>query len=90
MWSTLSGRGALGGSWSGAPEGLVLLLGEGVDSGTFLNRASLPDVAPTLLYALGFPVARDFDGSVLPDAFADSFLARNPVAFVPSYETPAP
>lgn len=87
LFSTLLGQGALEGRWDGAPEGIILLLGEGVESGIFLSRASLPDVAPTLLYAMGFPVARDFDGSVLPDAFSASFLARNPLAFVPSYET---
>lgn len=87
LWSTLSRQGALEGRWEGAPEGIILLLGEGVESGTFLSRASLPDVAPTLLYAMGFPVARDFDGSVLPEAFSGPFLARNPLAFVPSYET---
>jgi hypothetical protein len=43
-------------------------------------------VAPTLLYGLGFPVARDFDGQVLTAAFDKSFLAGNPVSFFPSYE----
>lgn len=87
IWATLSRQGALEGHWHGAPEGLILLFGEGIESGRFLSRASLPDVAPTLLYGLGFPVARDFDGSVLPDTFDASFLARNPLAFVPSYES---
>jgi arylsulfatase A-like enzyme len=50
----------------------------------------LVDVAPTLLYALGLPVARDLDGRVLTGAFEASFLARRPLAFFPSYEALAP
>jgi len=45
---------------------------------------------PTLLYALGLPSARDFDGRVLTEAFTPAFLARRPLTFVPSYETLLP
>ncbi len=45
------------------------------------------DVAPTLMYALHLPVARDLDGQVLTPAFAKSFLARHPLTFLPTYET---
>ena len=44
------------------------------------------DLAPTLLYGLGFPVARDLDGQVLTAAFDKGFLARHPLTFFPSYE----
>ncbi len=42
---------------------------------------------PTVLYGLHFPIAGDLDGRVLTAAFEASFLARNPLTFVPSYET---
>jgi hypothetical protein len=74
---------------SGAPDGLFLLRGSGVRPG-FLNRIGLADVVPTLLYALGFPAAQDFDGRAVTEAFDPEFLRRNPLRFVPSYETMRP
>lgn len=68
-------------------DGLLLLLGEGVRAGTLITSAGIEDVAPTLLYGLGLPVARDLDGRVLSEAFERSFLESHPLTFVPSYET---
>ena len=31
-------------------------------------------------------MARDFDGKILTSAFDKEFLARHPLAFLPSYE----
>jgi len=88
------GRGAIGGSLEGAsegvPDGLLLLYGEGIRPGALVTGARLVDLAPTLLYALGFPVARDFDGQVLTAAFDKRFLAGHPLTFFPSYEALAP
>jgi hypothetical protein len=64
-----------------------MLYGEGVRSGELLTGAQLVDVAPTLLYGLGVPVARDLDGRVLTTAYDRGFLARHPLTFLPSYET---
>jgi hypothetical protein len=74
---------------TGQRDGLLLLSGEGIRRGAILSGARLVDVVPTLLYALGYPVARDFDGQVLTAAFTDDFLAARPLAFLPTYE-PAP
>ena len=77
---------ALGGEFQGGPDGVLLLYGEGIRPGALLTGARLVDVAPTLLYGLGFPVSRELDGQVLTSAFDKSFLARNPVAVFPAYE----
>jgi hypothetical protein len=77
------------GRTTAAPDGLFLLRGNGVRPG-FLNRVGLPDVVPTVLYGLGFPAALDFDGRVVTEAFEAEFLRRNPLTFVPSYETMVP
>jgi hypothetical protein len=76
----------LKGSFGGAPDGVLLLYGEGVRPGALLTGARLVDVTPTLLYGLGFPVARDLDGHVLTAAYDKAFLARHPLTFLPSYE----
>ena len=62
-----------------------MFLGEGVQPGS-IRPAELVDMVPTLLYGLGFPIARDLDGAVLTTAFGTAFLARRPLTFLPSYE----
>ncbi len=86
VWGQMAPGAALGGDFLGAPDGVLLLYGEGIRAGALLTGARVVDVAPTLLYGLGFPVSRELDGQVLTAAFEKSFLARNPVAFFPSYE----
>ncbi len=87
LWSTVSPESALLGRVDGAADGVLLLLGDNLRSGTLLDRSQLTDLAPTLLYALGAPVARDLDGSVLTQAFGTTFLNRMPLRFVPSYSS---
>jgi hypothetical protein len=85
--TALTTEASLGGSRAGAPDGLLLLAGPGVQNGRRLADADLVDVLPTLLYAVGLPIARDLDGRVLTSAFDNAFLARQPLTFIPSYET---
>lgn len=84
---SLSGDAAeLEGRFGLAPDGALLLYGEGIQPGALLTGARGVDVAPTLLYALGFPSARDLDGQVLTAAFDKGFLARHPLTILPSFE----
>ena len=45
------------------------------------------DVAPTLLYLMGLPVARDMEGRVLTEILEPEFARQHPVTFIPSYES---
>ena len=83
----VSRRPALEGTIEGAPDGVLILYGDRIRPGALLTGARLVDLAPTLLYAAGFPVARDLDGRVLTDAFDREFVATHPVTFFPSYES---
>lgn len=89
-WLTLPTRMLAPNRWRGhagdSPDGLLMIHGRGVEPRSLLN-AQLVDVLPTLLYSLGLPIARDLDGRVLTAAFTSTFLARQPLTFVPSYET---
>lgn len=67
-------------------DGVLLFLGEGIQSGPMLRSAELVDLVPTLLYGLGLPIARDLNGAVITAAFDTGFLARHPLTFLPSYE----
>jgi hypothetical protein len=85
----LAASRSLAGRTDDAPDGLLLLVGNGVKPG-LIAEARLVDVAPTLLYALGMPIADDLDGRVLTDAFSEEFLAGQALSFLPSYERPRP
>lgn len=84
--AAVSDRRSVSGYVTRAPDGLLLLSGTGIRPGGRLDAMSLVDVAPTLLYGLGFPVARDFDGRVGRQAFDEEFLAHHPSTFIPSFD----
>ncbi len=85
--TALTADRSLEGSAAGAPDGMVLLAGPGIQSGLRLPQAELVDILPTLLYGVELPIARDLDGRVLTGVFESSYLASHPLTFVPSYET---
>ncbi|MFZ1946687.1 MAG: alkaline phosphatase family protein [bacterium] len=68
-------------------DGYIGLAGKNIRKGAHLPECDVLDVAPTVLYALGHPVAGDMDGSVLVDGFTADCLKFRPVSFVPTYET---
>lgn len=67
-----------------APDGFLLAYGAAVEPGR-RPRGSVVDVAPTLLYYLGLPVARDMDGFARADLFSRAYTAERPIVFIPSY-----
>jgi predicted AlkP superfamily phosphohydrolase/phosphomutase len=67
-----------------APDGFMLAYGASVQPGR-RPRGSVVDVAPTLLYFLGLPVARDMDGFARADLFTRDYTAERPIVFIPSY-----
>jgi hypothetical protein len=72
------------GTHQGAPDGFLLAYGAAVEPGR-RPRGSVVDVAPTLLYFLGLPVARDMDGFARADLFTRDYTAERPIVFIPSY-----
>ena len=49
------------------------------------SRGAVVDLATTLLYFLGLPVARDMDGFARPDLFTQAFNAQRTITFIPTY-----
>jgi hypothetical protein len=82
MKRTFGGGGDWHTSAESSPDGLLILLGDGVDPGRRVAAASPPDVAPTLCYLLGLPVAQYMEGSVAVGAISQSFLADHPLRVV--------
>jgi hypothetical protein len=83
----LTGTSVADASHGGAPDGFFLAVGDGIRPGAVVRGASVLDVAPTLLYLMGLPVARDMEGRVLTEIVDEAFAAENPVTFIPSYES---
>ena len=73
------------GSHEDAPDGFLLAYGVPIRSGR-ARLGSIVDVAPTVLYLLGLPVARDMDGVARTDLFKPAFTATRPIAYIPTYE----
>ena len=75
----------LSGSHERAPDGFVMAYGRHVAKGNLL-RGSVVDIAPTVLYYFGLPIARDLDGFARTDIFTRSFTEERPITFIPFYE----
>jgi hypothetical protein len=60
----------------------LVLLGDGVEAGQLAAEAPPPDVAPTLCYLLGLPVAQYMEGGVVVDLVAPSYLSSHPLRVV--------
>jgi hypothetical protein len=67
-----------------APDGFLIAYGRAAEPGR-RNRGSIVDVAPTALYFLGLPAARDMDGFARSDLFTRAFTSDRPIVFIPSY-----
>jgi predicted AlkP superfamily phosphohydrolase/phosphomutase len=83
----LLGGSSSSGTHAGAPDGFVLAIGDDVRAGTTIVNASVLDLAPTVLYLMGLPVARDMEGRVLAEILDDDFARAHAVAYIQSYES---
>ncbi len=74
---------------SGAHDvlGIGVFVGPQFRRGAVLTDASVLDITPTVLAALGLPVADDMDGRVLTGTFTEEFNARAEFETVETYET---
>ncbi len=80
----LVGNARISGTHERAPDGFLLAYGADVQPGR-LPRASVLDLAPTILYFFGLPVGRDMDGFARTELFRESFTSERPVTYIPSY-----
>ena len=85
LLALVSGHGATGGTHVRAPDGYIIAIGDGIRPGAEPRSASVVDVAPTILYLMGLPVARDIDGRVLTEILEEDFARAHPLTFIPSY-----
>ena len=72
--------------WLSPVDGVFAAAGPGVRRGAIVEGASVLDVAPTLLYALGIPLSEELHGKPLLDIFDPEYLAARTLRTIPSYE----
>jgi predicted AlkP superfamily phosphohydrolase/phosphomutase len=82
----LIGDPEVSGTHEAAPDGFLMAYGAPVAKARLPHRASVVDVAPTLLYFLGLPIGRDMDGYARTDLFVPAFTEERPITFIPTYE----
>jgi len=80
----VAGDPKFSGSHERGPDGFLLAYGSPIVAGR-QSRGAVVDVAPTLLYFLGLPVARDMDGFARTDLFTQAFNAQRTITFIPTY-----
>jgi hypothetical protein len=73
------------GSHERGPGGFLFAAGPGVRAGGPFPRAGLADVAPTVLYLLGLPIARDIDGSIVDALLQPEAMTERPAVIIDRY-----
>jgi predicted AlkP superfamily phosphohydrolase/phosphomutase len=80
----VAGDPKFSGTHERGPDGFLIAYGTPVVAAR-QSRGAVVDVAPTLLYFLGLPVARDMDGFARTDVFTQAFNEQRTITFIPTY-----
>ncbi len=72
------------------PFGVLILHGASVQRGAHPRGATILDIAPTVLHALGIPLARDLPGQAIAEAFPAGAIANEPARVAPYPFVPVP
>ncbi|HSG40972.1 MAG TPA: alkaline phosphatase family protein [Thermoanaerobaculia bacterium] len=75
----LRGLGRISGTHTPSTHGIFLAAGPDIDPQADLTGIHIHDIAPTLLYGLGLPVAEDFAGQPRMALFDDEFRRSRPL-----------
>ena len=75
----------ISGTHSKSTEGIFIAAGPAIDPSIELQKIHTLDIAPTVLYALGLPVAMDFDGNARTEIFQARFRNRFPLQTIPTW-----
>lgn len=70
----------------GSDEGFLLVSVSGNSAPANPDAARVVDLVPTVLYAIGMPIARDLDGRVLTEAFGDELVTGRSAQYIQTYE----
>ncbi|MFL6194531.1 MAG: alkaline phosphatase family protein [Thermoanaerobaculia bacterium] len=77
--------GRISGTHTPTTHGIFLAAGPDIDPKADLTGINVHDIAPTLLYGLGLPVAEDFAGKPRTALFGEEFRRAHPVRTIRSW-----
>jgi predicted AlkP superfamily phosphohydrolase/phosphomutase len=77
--------GRISGTHTRTTHGIFLAAGPDIDPQADLDGIHIHDIAPTILYGLGLPVAEDFAGRAWTELFDEEFRRSHPLRKVPSW-----
>ncbi len=60
------------------PDGIFMAAGNGIAASGVVDRRSILDVCPTLLYSLGLAIPKDMEGKVAETFFTEAHRVANP------------
>ncbi len=80
----------ISGSHSKATKGIFIASGPIIEQSSQLDSVHSLDITPTLLVAMGLPVAKDFDGTARLELFEKSFLQSHPPKSISTWGTSEP
>lgn len=75
----------ISGTHTRSTHGIFLAAGPDIDPAADLEGIRIHDLAPTVLYALDLPVARDFAGKARVELFRPELRARRPLHTIPTW-----
>lgn len=62
-------------------EGIFLIKGPDIVKGVNLRTIDIIDIAPTILYLMGFPVPEDMDGRLIEEAIEEAYQRKYPIQY---------
>jgi predicted AlkP superfamily phosphohydrolase/phosphomutase len=77
--------GRISGTHTRTTHGIFLAAGPDIDPKAELEGIHIHDIAPTILYGLGLPVAGDFAGKPWTSLFTAEFRRTHPLRKIPSW-----
>ena len=83
----LRSLGRISGTHTSSTHGIFLAAGPDIDPKADLTGIHVHDMAPTILYALGLPVGRDFAGRARTELFRDELRRGQPLRTIETWGT---
>jgi hypothetical protein len=78
----------LSGTHGRKTPGIFIAAGPDIDPKAMPEELRVVDVTPTLLYAIGLPVAEDFVGRARIELFTGAFRDAHPLQTIPTWGEP--
>ncbi len=86
--SAIRSMNRLSGTHGRKTPGIFIAAGPDIDPKARSEEYRVIDVPPTLLYAIGLPVAEDFAGRALTELFTENFRTTHPLQTIPTWGVP--